>query len=182
MFFKTVETLYKVVGESSIWFHGRTSDSTEFKEEFTGKGHDAEGPGFYFTSSEDDAYKYASPSGIIIQAEVAIRKLTPKKAKKSDITTLIKNAPDLEDTLTNWDENPVKAMQLAIGLALKDDTPYLQVWIDFYRNEPAEYLKQMVKLGYDGHEVEKSNGVKHLVVYNPKTIKIVKTTPFKSQT
>lgn len=176
--FKTLQvSLSKAESSGDIWFHGRTVPSKEFDLNRTGRqdANDAEGPGFYFTSCEKDARGYSGATGVIIKANLKLRKLTPKKAKMSELSFLIKNAPDYVNTLTNWDENPKKAFDLAVKNAFNDGAPYLQVWIDFYRYSPAEYLKNMVKLGYDGHEATWTKGLRHMIVYNPKAIGIIES-------
>jgi hypothetical protein len=140
-----------------------------------GQGVDQEGPGFYFSSDKTDASSYAYPKGTLITAQVAVRKLLPAKATRHEIDSLVKKAPELDYKLANWGENPEIALKKAIDGMLQDPgTAFQQVWFDFYRYEPAEYLKNLVSMGYSGHQVGKSGGVKHLIVYDPKVIKVLR--------
>jgi len=168
---------FVVADKSETWYHGRTVSTTKFDYAWTGKGKDQEGPGFYFSSSREDAASYAYPSGIIIEAKLNIKKLLPKKAKQSDIETLVKNAPDLEYKLANWDENASKALKMSIGAMMADNQPYLQTWADFYMQDGADYLKGLVRLGYSGHEANR-DGVTHVIVYDPSVIEITNRQSF----
>lgn len=158
-----------------MWFHGRTTNKIEFDPQFCGLGADREGPGFYLSSDYEDAASYAFPKGIVIVVNLKLRKETPKKAKASDINFLMDNAKpeSLATALSNWDENPRKARVELLSAILDDSTPYTQAWYELYRNEPWLYLKNMVKLGYDGFFVKKRQGVVHAIVYNPKAIEVV---------
>jgi hypothetical protein len=167
-----------------IWYHGRTVKSAEFKEEFTGKGTDQEGPGFYFTDDPIQAAGYAYPDGVIITAKLKLRKELPEKAKTSDIKFLLENSPNYEYNLSNWHEDPKKAASIALKAMLDQDDVYQQVWVDFYRYDPEDYLKNLVKLGYDGHSAlwikrHGTGDVEHMVVYNPKAIEVLEVTPYK---
>lgn len=177
MFKFKLNEIYEIIA-SNVWYHGRKVHATEFNLDKTGNGNDESGPGFYFSSDLKDAASYAYPNGIVIKAELNLRKLTPEKPNKLDIHTLIRAAPNLADTLTNWDENPNKAFKQAFDVIMKVDDPYQQVWIDFYKHYPAEYLKNMMQLGYDGHESKMPKSVRHMVVYNPKAIKMLEVIPY----
>lgn len=162
-----------MVEAPEVWYHGRTTQSTAFDLERTGQGNDQEGPGFYFTSDLADARGYAWPDGIVITAELTPRRLV-STASRAHITDLIKAAPELEMKLADWDENPDAAMRAAVASCVEDEYPYQQVWVSFYRYNPAEYLREMVKLGFDGHEATwLTSGVRHMIVYNPACIKVL---------
>ena len=49
---------------------------------------------------------------------------------------------------------------------------FQQVWIDFFRYNPLLFVRGMVTLGYDGQLIEKENGRKHIIVYNPNIIEV----------
>ena len=49
----------------------------------------------------------------------------------------------------------------------------LQVWVDFYRYNPVEYVRNCVSLGIDGIIVNKDyEDIKHIIVYNPSIINV----------
>ena len=51
---------------------------------------------------------------------------------------------------------------------------FLSVFLDIYQDEPIKYIRNMVKLGYDGIELPTSKGGKHIVIYNPSKINLIK--------
>lgn len=161
---------------NKIWFQGRKTGNKELDYAYVGRGHDHEGPGFYFTDSPEDAQNYALPDGIVISGHIAPRKLasSTEPANAETIRQLILMAPNVQDSLSDWAENPSEALKAAIDGAVRqgiEKDSFQQVWADFYRNAPAEYLKNLVQLGYDGHVPTWTKGVNHFVLYNPECFK-----------
>ena len=162
-------------------YTGRTVKSAKFDYNYVGlkEAIDQEGPGFYFSTGENVAEAYAGENGIIITAEVDIKKfLTYKnKPKLKDVRRLILSAPNLEDTLTNFDQNYYKALNSAIKAYMEyyDSAldSYQTLCNDFYKYEPVQYLMTMIKLGYNGHLGEVFDDGQHVVVYNNKIIKVI---------
>lgn len=179
MFKNRVTAKYNVV--DSVWYHGRAATNPSFDLELVGKGNDEQGPAFYFTSDIKDATGYAYPSGIVITAQVQPKKLVDGKAKAAEVEKLIRKSPVFHDALSNYDENPGTAFRIAFkgimdqGSALDS---FLSVWYEFYRYHPRAYLENIVELGYDGHLVPRQGGVQHLMIYNPKVIKVLEETPY----
>jgi hypothetical protein len=176
-FYKTESATNDVSG---IWYHGRAANDPTFSLEFVGQGHDQEGPGFYFSRDAEDASKYGGAGGSFLEVEVNPRKLASntKQATPEEIQELIERAPDYEIKLTDWDENPKMAMKKAIEGALKynknQKDQFQQIWYDFYRDTPAKYCEALIAMGYDGHIADRrGRGWDHLIMYNPKKIKIV---------
>lgn len=164
--------------QEQVWYHGRTTKSQEFSLKHTGKGHDEDGPGFYFTSSAEDAARYAYPAGIVMTVDLKPRKLvsTSKPPTLKEVEILMRKSPVLEDALTNWDENPARAFEIAKKAMLQQGSAkevFEQIWFDFYNNYTEDFLKNLVIMGYDGHLVKKRTDPKHIVIYNPEVIKIV---------
>lgn len=166
-------------------YHGRTTTSTEFDLKYVGNGNDQEGPGFYFSSVKADAASYAYPAGIVLTVEVSDLKFLPKDAPpiREEVIQLIKAAPNLEDTLTDWDENPVRALNQLITQCMKNESvkeAFEAVWGDCYAKQgtDAEYIKQVLALGYNAVQPETED---HLVVLDPSIIKIIKVEPYKSE-
>lgn len=139
-----------------------------------------EGPGFYFTSSEQDAQRYVTDQGELYKVELNLKKTVPLEGTipALQIKKLIQMAPNLEETLMDWDENPEKAFRDAYSSILNytknPHDAFQQVWYDFYHRYGADvdYLQNMVKLGYDGVLIQKADSVTHAVVFNPNSIKI----------
>lgn len=163
-----------------IAYHGSTNKITNFVMDFVGgkEAHDQEGPGIYFTTSEEDAGLYGT---IIHKVELSLRKTlttSPNILKhKNTLLKLIQQAPNYLDTLQNFDENPRKALSIALeGTIDYNDTEkdaFQQVWVDFYRNRPIEYVKNCVAMGIDGLIVPMKEGVQHIIIYNPTSIKLI---------
>jgi hypothetical protein len=167
---------------TQIWYHGRSVKSKVFDYRYAG-GENAvnqEGSGFYFSNHFNDALSYAYPNGIIMRCKVNYSKprlLTDKSPiRKNVVRDLIKKAPDLEMSLSNWDYDPARALVKAVNSIVdySDDgaDAYQQVEYDFYRYEPQEYLKNLSKY-FDAHITRRSDTGYHLIVYNPKVIKVL---------
>lgn len=157
-------------------YHG--SDSTDI-ESFTigadGSNTDQEGPGIYFTNNLSDALSYGS---CVYEVELTPSKLltASQKAIRSDVEFMVQTAPDVQDHLANWDENPKVAKRMAISAMLDTDNAietYQSVWYDFYQNHPLEFIKKMPLLRIDGIKIEKIDNVIHYIIYNPACIRIL---------
>lgn len=141
------------------------------------EGHQQEGPGIYFTSSPEDAATY----GKVMKVELSFRKVVPLKGAIpiKEIKFLLEQAPDLSDTLMDWDEDPKRAFQNALQSIMQySEGPhdaFQQVWIDFYhRNDSDEaYLNNMVRLGYDGVVVQKTPNITHAIAFIPNIVQII---------
>lgn len=175
-----VSKKYKIIA-TDVWYHGRTADTDKFDLMHVGKegAKDQEGVGFYFTSDKKDAEGYAYPSGVILTVKLTPRKLASNvdPAPIKDVKYLMANAPDKETTLTNWDEDESRAFKLALKAMIGDNAKetFENIWFDFYRYHPKEFLKNLVHLGYDGHYAAKNKN--HIIIYNPDVIDVVKKEP-----
>jgi predicted Fe-Mo cluster-binding NifX family protein len=162
-------------------FHGSKTKITKFVDEFVGgkEAIDQEGPGIYFTTSEDEAYGYGeniysvtlTPRLLFDEAPINTKKLRPL------ITKLAKMAPDWEESAQNYDENPSRGIidfvESTLNYNDNEKDCLLQVWIDFYRNSTVDYVRNCVKLGIDGIIVQKEyKNAKHVIVYNPSIINV----------
>jgi len=170
-----------------IFYHGSNNRIESFSLEHlgTGIGLDQYGPGIYLTSSPQDAARYGK---YIHTVEVDIprsRFLGKRKISRQQVEELIKKAPDFEDRLTNWDENPRVAFKKAtdnIFRSYYDDMREAceQVWFDFYypNHHTVDYLRRMVEMGYDAFTVKLgepwyTTDTVHMIVFNPKCLQIV---------
>ncbi len=163
-----------------VFYHGSNHKINSFSDEFVGNGIDQEGPGIYFTSSENEAAGYGE---YLYRVDLNPNKLVSTKpgiTPKKEIEFLMKKAPNLEDTLYNWGENKNQAYAAAFkAMTDSGESPhevFQSIWYDFYRKNPIEYVRNMIKLRYDGVLVDKAyNNVKHLVVFNPDIISNIET-------
>lgn len=160
--------------ENAPYFHGSPKQFNQFSYTYVGQGNDQEGPGFYFTDKEVNAQHY----GKVYKANLTLNKTVPLKGRinRREIKQMMRWAPDLEDTLTNWAENPNIAFQKAFDVIVNQNNPhqaFMSVWYDFYRGNEALYLQNMTKLGYDGVIIPQPDGSNHVVMFSPDKIQIV---------
>lgn len=173
-----------------VAYHGGSSKISKFTIDFLGEGHDQEGPGIYFTTNPSDAAGYGSH---IHKVLLKPRKLVPNtgRTNRRQVEKLIlsaagvKNMSELQkidmdkfydSSLSNFDENPLKAFQDAVETvmrySLSPHDAFQNVWITHYRYNPQNYLNEMVKLGYDGVKVKKE-GFDHYIIFNPDIIEVL---------
>ena len=185
-FSKDSEDITESTARKVIFYHGSNSEISQFSlaNLGTGLGNDEFGPGIYLTSLASDAARYGK---IVHTVEVSIpakRLLGKRRITREEIESLIKKSPDLEDKLTNWDENPRIALQNAVNSIYEKDKDYRkaceQVWFDFYHpHYTVDYINRMVELGYDGFKMPREpgtwydEGTVHLVVFNPSCLHVV---------
>lgn len=193
----------KVVGPDGlpqVYYHGTPNlDQIEaFDPSRTGKGHDALGSGFYFTSNPAQANGYAwateaadqpgvLPAFLSIKnplvvpdarsIEQADINLTRKQAEK--IMGLAPDIRDIESTpLANWIDVQSKGgvtdrMLAEVAENYKGGT-LGQLENDFYRGEPTKYREALNRvLGYDGVYGPIDDGLSHYVSWFPEQIKSI---------
>ncbi len=170
-----------------MFYHGSAHKINQFVDEFVGdqEATDQEGPGIYFTSSEANAAGYGR---YVYSVELKPKKLVSTKngrsAPANQLEWLIKQAPDWEMTAENWNENPSVGVKKAVrDIIDANESPkdqFTQVWYDFYKYAPVLYVRNMVKLGYDGFAIEElssllagEDNITHMIVYNPQIIKVI---------
>ena len=178
-----------------MFFHGSEHKINNFTDDFVGgkEAHDQEGPGIYFTSSWKNARSYGP---YVYTVKLHPKKLVSIQNKKNasikEIEWLMKNAPNWEMHAENFNENPNIGVKIAAKNVLDyNDNPhqqFLQVWIDFYRNSPVDYVRNMVKLGYDAVKIEGlesiiagEGNITHIIVLNPAVIEFVEMEDDRSE-
>jgi hypothetical protein len=169
-----------VYGGEYIVYHGTNSDIQKFSDEFVGKEEatDQEGPGIYFTTLKEESEMYGKNLYSVKLTPRKLMDMTPinKNKWRSFTTKMLQSAPDWEDTAQNFHENPKKGLILAVESMMDyNDTEKdlaQQIWYDFYRYTPVDFVRNMVEMGIDGIIVprEKSN---HIIVYNPSIIDVL---------
>lgn len=169
-----------------IWYHGTKTDFPKFDMKYiiTEESIAQEGPGFYLTSDKNDAEKYALPNGFIKTVHLEKGSKASLRNEKTPfrevfMASLVNNMPNKEDVLSNWDENPDKALRdLKKSIMDTSDTLHemiLNVWSDCYMGNEIELVNRLKRGGIYGFVLNKQNGVKHLIAYNPDILKIVET-------
>lgn len=168
------------------FYHGGSIKIEKFDEKFAGKGVDQDGPGFYFSSNYEDAKTYTPTGGWIHEVLLSFRKMLSdsKKANIKEAEKLLRMAPNLKDSLTDWGENYNEAIDFAIKTVIDRNNSqkevFEQIWYDFYHRQRRSdlYLKNVVKLGYDGILLKKGHII-HAIMYNPDKIKIISVSKIK---
>lgn len=164
-----------------IFYHGTTKIFDHFDLAFIGakESIDAYGPGFYFTDNIDTARRYAGSDGVILACRLTPRKLIKETGPVNPewVLRLMRRAPDLDDTLSNWAENKNEALRMAFDSVYQANEPkntYESLWFEFYRNDPALWAKRLSGAGsYDGIYLPQQNNETFIVMINPDKIKII---------
>lgn len=158
-------------------YHGSDTKIEKFELDFLDTGNHQYGIGMYFaTKASTTKYFGTYTHEVLIDGNFTT--VPKKRPNKTLAQKLIKMAPDLEMTLTDWDENPAMAFKKAVA-AMVDASETLEelidtIWYDFYRDEPKQFLINLVKVtGYDGKFIDVDDQ-KFLVLYNPNKILNVK--------
>jgi hypothetical protein len=154
---------------SILAFHGSKNKIEKFTDEFVGRREatDQEGPGIYFTTSREDAMAYGNYLYTV--------ELKPKKLVSTEEG---KNASPIEiESLMNWNPNPIKGARIAAKEFIDYDDnqhqQFLSVWSHFYRYDAVDYVRNMVKMGYDAIIVDRESA-KHIIVLNTNIIDVKK--------
>ena len=173
-----MESIGTIMTESTadgIYYHGSTHKIQNFVDEFVGNGHDQYGPGVYFCNRVHVAMGYAGNEGFIYKAEVNMRKLLSPSTRfnKAQVLKLMKNSPD-EYATSNWAETANEAYRTALEAYMDYDMleACMYIWRDWYPNNPVDFVRELVKMGYDGSIYDIGSGTNFLVVYNPRSIAI----------
>ena len=173
--------LFEAPASITTWYHGSNSKFENFDLSYVSRegATDQEGPGFYLTSSIEDA-KHYGPHIHVVKAKIAKSRLMPEKRviNPQFIRGLITKAPNADDNLTNYAERREVAIQTAVRQIMdafgpKDYREALeQVWADHYRGQEREWLSRMRSVGWDGFIVDRVGGVKHFICFNPAILTI----------
>jgi len=169
-----------IENQGFIVYHGSPTEIKKFSDEFVGgdEATDQEGPGIYFTTSFDEAAGYAD-GGYVYTARLSPRLLYDESEEKEIpeelLLKLAMMAPEWETHASNYAIDPESgAQEMVYGAYEYNDNEkdvLLQVWIEFYRYSPVEFIRNCVKLGIDGVIVNRDNG-KHIIIYNPSIIEV----------
>jgi hypothetical protein len=172
-----------------IFYHGARTKFRKFDYNFvgTGSGADQEGPGFYLTSDRNDAAKYSwredGKPGYIYEVRCCGRKLVPESGRvdRGELKRLIEMAVTWRDEegWANWGDTPSEGLKTCLSFYTKE-TPqqaFQSVWYDHYLYNPADYLRNMVILGYDGVLIKNGyrsqNSPIHFIGFDPDKLEIL---------
>jgi hypothetical protein len=169
-------------------YHGTKDSINKFKFTNVPDARNQEGPGIYFTINYDSAKTYAGEGGYVYTVDLTPKKLlrnvplekVDKKILKDEVVNLIKMAPNWKQIALNYGDTVDEGIDGMLYKYIDNSRIKRQVFIsvfeDLYRNNPDAYVKNMVKLGYDGVYLKSKDGSKdNYAIYNPSVIKLIKT-------
>ncbi|VVC05557.1 Uncharacterised protein [uncultured archaeon] len=156
-------------GNPLVVYHGTSSDISQFKYEFTNKGFDSIGSGFYFTPNLDGASNYAEkhdegqpnvlPCYLSIQKPIHIqnRQAIEHDLNENQIRRILLAAPNLDERLNDFGdvsyEGKENVLKSAIQTYARVDllAQLFQLANDFYGDAIREFNTAVYKAtGYDG--------------------------------
>lgn len=184
-------------------YHGTGTTIDEFKAEYTGKGNDQYGSGFYFTDNREDAEGYTTSINTntseklggndnpnIVTSYLNITK--PIVADGSNLSNsniditheqtveIIKKAPNLYDVdespIGNWHDVWSEGVQdyMIDDVATHYEGDLLSLENDFFRENATEFRQAVYEAtGYDGVIHTYKNGTTHYIAWFPNQIKSV---------
>lgn len=183
------EALEEAINNQSFTvYHGSPTEIQTFSDEFVG-GRDAtdqEGPGIYFTTNHKEATGYAE-GGYVYTVRITPRRLfdesNARNIKRSLMEKLVFLSSDWKSTGSDWSENPRVGIKMLIDSAYEhNDTEkdlLQQIWIEAYRYDGVNFVRNCVKVGIDGLIVNREAGImfernndKHIIIYNPDIIEV----------
>jgi hypothetical protein len=176
------------MAKSQKWYHGgpRMTNWSEsnWDRDRTESDLNAEGPGIYFTSDQEEAESYMRGSNATLySAEISgFNSLPQKKPTKTFLLNLFNSASDehKETFLSNWGlentENPITGLNHYIHQNTMLDAAVV-LYHDLFQYDAHEYIQAMVSMGFDGVIIDKgttggSKKRQHLIVWNPKKLYI----------
>lgn len=183
-------TIYnKFINEASkgtyIAYHGTTTEIIKFTDDFVDDIENPkpaqEGSGIYFTTNLSDAKQYGGNVYKVRLTGTFISRQTPvSRVDRGKVIELMKMVPDWEMDAQNWHPNPTKGLQIALRSILDASNDEGEVFQyiegDFYRGIGIQFVRNMVKLGYDGLVTTAPSGFrgdKHIIMYNPNAIQLL---------
>lgn len=168
-----------------VAYHGTPTKITKFSDSFVG-GKDAmdqHGPGIYFTTSYDEALVYAGDNGFVYKVNLTPKNFVSDERNKNlnylinPITKLIKLSPNWKRVARGYSDDVEEGLEdmlhKYIGMSSSEKEAFISVFMDIYKNDPVNYVKNMGKLGYDGIYLKRKDSGAHIVVYKPSIIKII---------
>lgn len=130
---------------------------------------DEEFPGISFFKNENSARK---KNPYVTKVSLEMKKTVPLygKIKRSDAEYLIHISPNREEVIKTYGDDHREAYFKAVDDMMKGTTidAFLKIYKTFYENDPREFLKQMMKLGYDGIMFDDNQ-----ILFNPQRAKIM---------
>jgi hypothetical protein len=154
------------------WFHGDAAYRPDFSEQRWDRDRgtaslNENGPGLYFTSQFAEASSYGAYvyEGVL---KPSFRLMRPRKPTPSALERMFLHASEEEREifLSNFDTTrPAVALKAYAHHQPTLFDAYLMLYGDLIRS-PAEWVRAMVALGYDGIVVQRRENCYHLIAWN----------------
>jgi hypothetical protein len=172
-------------------YHGSPYKIKKFNDNFiSGKDAiDQQGPGIYFTDSNEEAIGYAGENGYVYQVRLHPKKLLSSEPKNNlefltnTVIKLIKMSPNWKRVARSYDDDIETGLNdmvySYIGQNQTEKDVFISIFNDIYQNNPIDYVRNMVKLGYDGIYLPTKSGGEHIVMYNPSLIEYINSKAVK---
>jgi 8-oxo-dGTP pyrophosphatase MutT (NUDIX family)/GNAT superfamily N-acetyltransferase len=150
------EPIESAAGAGNVWYRGsKYHDPLAMRTDPEGNQTEQYGPGIYFTTSPGAARGYGDVAQYRIGTSTGfVTPTTPIGDRVYGIGRLIKKAPDYLDTLTNFDEDPVKAFSVAVKGIVEASSGFMEalqyVANDFYHYDGAEFTRNCAAMGIKG--------------------------------
>lgn len=186
-----VETCFKRPdGKPELFFHGTCGKIERFNFEYTNKGNDQLGSGFYFTSCPIEAGGFANDerrAGNAAPNVVAafIKAKNPLPAERiqplseREVLCIVHAAPNLDEALSDWGDVDFEGVDVILRRAVEayvgdDETPLLRTLFklanDFYDDDIEAFNRTVEEtLGYDC-VVQEMEDRKHIAVWYPEQV------------
>jgi hypothetical protein len=176
-------------GNPKVMYHGTNAPISEFLFEFTNKGNDQLGSGFYFTDTPSEASGYAEDNaGNVMPVYLSVQNPLDEdqtgNLTESQVRRFIKNAPKYKQRLTDWGDVQYEGERAVLDRAVNaytrtpEDGPLLkglfQIANDFYGDDIQKFNEQVTKiLKFDGVRSKKPYGATHIMGFQPNQIKSI---------
>ncbi len=167
----------------TTWYHGDRAFRTTFKDQQwdrdrTTSSLNEEGPGIYWTTDYNQAASYGPH--VVETVLPSDFKLLPRKFSLSTLQKLYAEAePEHQETfLSNWGEDVTR--DEALRKYTHQNTfldAAVSLYTDLFQYDATAWVNAMRSLGYDGVIVDKSYGVKHLIVWRPEKLVVHEAAP-----
>jgi hypothetical protein len=169
-------------------YHGTKDKINKFQFVNAPDAKNQEGPGIYFTINHEDAKNYAGDGGYVYTVQLTPKRLlrnTPmnkvdKNQLRDEVVKLIKMAPNWKSVAMNYGDDLEDGLDGMLYQYIDTSNIKRKVFVyifeDLYKTNPDAYIKNMIKLGYDGVYLKSKDGLRdNYAIYNPAVIKLVKT-------
>ena len=180
-----------------MWYHGATRPRHIWSLDDICKGNAEHGPGFYFTTDQKVAVKYAAPDknkpnldypdgGFLHKCDLLLDEEvygnialiqcprwddSPEDFYGEKLAELIKIAPEFDSNMEDWAEGPMEGLAVSTRSLFSNSSPFeaiLSVWADHYKDHPKEWAQQVVAIfEWDGALIPEKN---FAVIWNPEVI------------